>query len=125
MKWWRRSERLDRPALVEAIREHGGNVRRTAFMLDIGQPWLCRLIVRHSLHEVVAAARREAQRPDWLTKTRRALAMDEQLQAIVAACAGMNAADIQNLIETSSCADSFQEPALVAAYVASLAGSAA
>ncbi len=111
---------------IEAtINECGGNVRRTAFLLDVGQPWLCRLIVRLSLQDVVAEARKRASRPDWLIETRRVLAMDEQLQAIVNACAGKSEDEILQMIMSSSNADSFQDPGLVAAYIASLAGGAA
>lgn len=113
-----------RARIVEAIEECGGNVRRAAFVLDVTQSWLCRLIVRHSLRGVVAEARRRAARPTWLVQARRLLVMDEQIQAIVDACAGMTEDEILGMITTSENAGAFQDPGLVAAYVASLVAAA-
>jgi transposase len=110
-----------RREIIDAIEIAGGNVRRAAFILAIGQPWLCRLVVRHNLRGVVARARARSRRPDWLVNARRALGMDEQLQAVVEACKGKSAEEIQALIESSANAGAFEDPGLVAAYIATLA----
>ena len=48
---------------------------------------------------------------------------DDTLQTLAEATAGMSADDIAALIRSSSNADAFQDPDLVAAYLASRGGS--
>jgi hypothetical protein len=48
--------------------------------------------------------------------------MDEATQAIVAACEGMSEEDVLALIQSSTNAEAFADPGLIAAYVAHLAG---
>jgi hypothetical protein len=48
--------------------------------------------------------------------------MDEQLQAILTACAGKSEEEIKDLLDSSTNASSFEDTGLVAAYIASMAG---
>jgi hypothetical protein len=115
----RRDPDAARAQLLETIYRAHGNMRRAGHFEGVDRVQIWRWLKRLGMMDVLADARAQAQRPEWLTAARKDLAMDEQLQTILTATAGMSAEEIEALIASSANASAVDDPGMLAAWLAS------